>query len=114
MKLASPTPELPVPDVEAAQRYYRDTLGFEIAWRNEEGRIGAVALGECGLFFRESDEAAKGGVFWIFADDVDEAHAALSSRGADVEGPPEDKPWGLRQFTLRDPYGNVFYVFHDL
>jgi len=25
-------PELPVADVECAQQYYRDTLGFEIGW----------------------------------------------------------------------------------
>jgi catechol 2,3-dioxygenase-like lactoylglutathione lyase family enzyme len=27
-----PVPELPVADVERAQQYYRDTLGFEIGW----------------------------------------------------------------------------------
>jgi catechol 2,3-dioxygenase-like lactoylglutathione lyase family enzyme len=27
-----PVPELPVADVERAQRYYRDVLGFDIDW----------------------------------------------------------------------------------
>jgi hypothetical protein len=36
-----PTPELPVGDVERAQQYYRDALGFEIGWRDGK------AIDEC-------------------------------------------------------------------
>src|SRR5690606_10288288 len=38
------TPELPVADVRATQAYYRDVLGFRIAWVYEE-RYGAVYNG---------------------------------------------------------------------
>lgn len=113
MKLSQPTPELPVPDVRKAQEYYRDRLGFEIAWHNEEGRIGAVSHGDCAIFFRESSEDARPGVFWIFTEDVDEAHATLTRLGADILEALTDTPWGLRQFTIRDAYGNIFYFFHD-
>lgn len=30
--IGPPVPELPAADVEKAQQYYRDVLGFEIAW----------------------------------------------------------------------------------
>ena len=30
--IAQPVPELPVADVERAQKHYRDALGFEIGW----------------------------------------------------------------------------------
>ena len=40
--MGPPVPELPVADVERAQRHYRDVLGFEIGWR--EGRR---ILGPC-------------------------------------------------------------------
>jgi catechol 2,3-dioxygenase-like lactoylglutathione lyase family enzyme len=30
-------PELPVTDVERAQRHYRDALGFEIGWLHPDG-----------------------------------------------------------------------------
>jgi catechol 2,3-dioxygenase-like lactoylglutathione lyase family enzyme len=30
--IGQPVPELPVADVEKAQHYYRDVLGFEIGW----------------------------------------------------------------------------------
>ena len=113
VKISQPTPEIPVPDVRVAQEYYRDTLGFEINWTNDEGRIGAVSHGDCAIFFREST-APSSGVFWVFSEDVDAAYAALSGRGADIAGPPADTPWGLRQFTVRDAYGTVFHIFHDL
>lgn len=41
--LSPQTPELPVEDVERAQRHYRDALGFEIRWLHPSGAIGAVA-----------------------------------------------------------------------
>lgn len=114
MKMSQPAPELPVPNVREAQEYYRDRLGFEIAWHNEEGRIGAVAHGDCAIFFRESSDDIRPSVFWVFNEDVDQAHAELLGLGADVLGPPVDKPWGLRQFTVRDAFGNLFHFFHDI
>lgn len=114
MKMSQPTPELPVPDVRKAQEYYRDRLGFEISWYNEEGRIGAVAHGDCAIFFRESAEPARTSVFWVFSEAVDDAFAELSRLGAEIVEPPSDKPWNLRQFTLRDAFGNTFHFFHDL
>ena len=114
MKISGPTPELPVRDVEAAQHYYRERLGFDIAWYHEDGRIGAVSRGDCAIFFRETSDDIHASVFWIFAEDIDEAHAELSERGADIIDPIENKPWGMRQFTVRDLHGNLFHFHHDL
>ncbi len=114
MRISAPAPELPVPDVQAAQAWYRDRLGFEIAWFNADGRIGAVSHGDCAIFFRETPDHLTPAVFWIFVDDVDAAYAELAARNAPIEAPPEDMPWGLRQFTLVDLHGNRFYLHHDL
>jgi len=114
MELDRPTPELPVRDVRAAQEYYRDHLGFDIAWHHEEGRIGAVSHGDCAIFLRETPGDIHPGIFWIFTGDVDAAHAEFRARGAEIVEPPNDKPWGLRQFTLRDRDGHLFHFHHDL
>lgn len=114
MKISQPTPELPVPNVQEAQAYYRDRLGFDVAWYHEEGRIGAVAHGDCAIFFRECQDTSNPSVFWVFTDDVDEAYKELLERGADVGEKPVNTAWGLRQFTLRDAYGNTLYFHHDL
>lgn len=88
-------------------------LGFEIAWYDQGGDIGAVSFGETAIFFRQSDEPAGPSVFWVFSEDVDGTYAALKDRGAGISKPPEDTPWGMRQFTVQDAYGNQFNIFHD-
>ncbi|WP_240484621.1 VOC family protein [Pseudoponticoccus marisrubri] len=105
-------PELPVRDVFRAQLWYHKRLGFQIGWHNHAGRIGAVTLGECILFLRQS--ARPGGAAWIFAEDVDAVWRDWEARGAAPDGPPRDMPWGLRQFTQADLCGNCLTVHHDL
>jgi uncharacterized glyoxalase superfamily protein PhnB len=41
-------------------------------------------------------------------------HSALRlAGGANIVEPLEKKPWGLRQFTVKDLDGNLFYFHHD-
>src|SRR5947208_14528819 len=53
-KIGQPVPELPVEDVERAQQYYRDILGFEIGWLYPGKEIGAVSRGDVVIFFRRT------------------------------------------------------------
>ena len=51
--IGQPVPELPVADVERAQKHYRDALGFEIGWLYPGNEIGAVSRGRVAILFRE-------------------------------------------------------------
>jgi predicted enzyme related to lactoylglutathione lyase len=108
---AHPTPELPVEDVERAQQHYRDALGFEIRWLS--GDIGAVSRNDVPIFFRRRTRPFEPAVHWVFAADIDATYEELRSLGARIVEPLEDKPWGLRQFTLEDIDGNRFYFHCD-
>ncbi len=114
MKLLPAVPELPVRDVVAAQAHYTRHLGFQAAWHNEAGRIGAVAHGECALFLRESDVPITPVTLWFFAEEIDAMFYAFRTTGAQVAENIEDKPWGLRQFTLVDADGHRLIFHHDL
>ena len=114
MIVGNPTPELPVRDVRAAQLYYRDRLGFEVAWHHKEGRIAAVSHGDCTIFFRETEGAIHPATFWMFVEEIDDTFAELLDLGADIVDPIENKPWGLRQFSVQDLNGNIFHFHHDL
>lgn len=114
MELNQPVPELPVADVEKAQRYYRDVLGCKIEWIYPGKEIGAVSNGETAIFFRKRTDSFEPAVHWIFADDVDATYEKLVEAGADIVDDIENKPWGLRQFTIKDLDGNAFYIHHDL
>lgn len=113
MVFRHPVPELPVRNVAEAQAYYRDRLGFDVAWHNTDGRIGAVAQGSCAIFLRETDGDIVPCTHWVFAEKLDEAFAALEARGAEIVAPPEDKPWGLRQFTVQDLHGHLYHFHCD-
>jgi uncharacterized glyoxalase superfamily protein PhnB len=108
-----PTPELPVADVERAQQHYRDALGFRIGWFYPGGEIGAVSRDGVAIFFRKRTPPFEPAVHWVFAEDIDASYQELQSLGANIAEPLEMKPWGLRQFTVRDLDGNLFYFHHD-
>ena len=105
-------PELPVTDVERAQQHYRDALGFEIGWL-DPGGIGAVSRGNVAIFLRKTTPPFEAAVHWVFAEDIDATYNELKSLGANIVEPLEKKPWGLRQFTVKDIDGNRFYFHHD-
>jgi predicted enzyme related to lactoylglutathione lyase len=111
--IAHPVPELPVADVERAQRHYRDTLGFDIGWLYPGKDIGAVSRGDVAIFFRRREPPFEPAVHWVFADDIDATYSELQSSGANIVEPLQTKPWGLRQFTVEDLDGNRFYFHHD-
>ena len=92
--IGHPVPELPVADVERAQKYYRDTLGFEIGWLYPGKEIGAVSRKNVVIFFRRREPPFEPAVHWVFADDVDATYNELKSSGANIVDPLEKKPWG--------------------
>lgn len=100
-------------DVQRAQQHYRDALGFEIAWIEPDKGIGAVSRGQVAIFFRRRTPPFEPTIHWIFAEDVDASYQELRALGANIVDPPERKPWGLRQFTVQDLDGNLFYFHHD-
>lgn len=107
-----PVPELPVADVERAQQHYRDALGFEIGWLYPDKGIGSVSRGKAVIFFRKRTPPFEPGIHWVFAEDIEATYLELKSLGANIVDPLEVKPWGIRQFTVEDLDGNIFYIHH--
>ena len=69
--IGPPVPELPVVDVERAQKHYRDALGFTIGWPYPGGEIGSVSRGDSVIFFRKRTPPFEPAVHWMFAPDID-------------------------------------------
>jgi len=109
-KFGPPVPELPVLDVEKAQAYYRDVLGFEIAWTLEDKTMGAVGREGVAIFFAQHPHPAPT-QHWIFAEDIDATYHEMKTRNANIVDNIENKPWNLRQFTIEDLDGHRF-TFH--
>jgi uncharacterized glyoxalase superfamily protein PhnB len=101
-------PELRVRDVPAAQRWYCDLLGFAVDWTWHED-YASISIGDVELFLTRSD-APGGSVTCVFVEDPDAVYAACREGGATIVEPLEDKPWGMREFTVADPDGNRFRI----
>lgn len=104
-------PELPVADVERAQRHYREVFGMKIAWLEPDKGMGAVR-GEATIFFRRRTPPFEPAVHWVFAEAIEATYEKMKASGAKIVDPLETKPWGLRQFTVEDLDGNLFH-FHN-
>jgi predicted enzyme related to lactoylglutathione lyase len=112
-KIHQPVPELPVKDVEKAQAFYRDELGFTIAWIDPDKSIGAVSKGETAIFLRKRSGTIIN-THWIFADDIDEVYEEIKLTRTKIVESIENKSWGMRQFTIEDIDGNRFIFHHDI
>jgi len=119
-------------DVAACFAFYRDVMGFEPLFVDEDGHYASVRTGETTLsinrrsgFLEALGPAGRPGdgrrapedrMVLIFAvESVDLAHADLVKRGAEFVSLPEDRPhWGIRTAHLRDPDGNLVEINQPL
>ena len=98
-----------VSDVEASLRFYTETLGF-----NERFRFGDYAGVEHGdvQIHLAGPSVPNGrsigqGSIYIFCDDVDAYHAEITAKGVTAQAPPKDHEYGMRDFVINDPDGNL-------
>lgn len=110
MTWQSVAPNLPVPDVPAAQEWYRAVLGLEInwIWEDDFGSVGSDSL-EVFLYESDSPKAAVCSLF-VDLDDLHVVYKRCREHGGEVVSELERKPWGLQEFSVRDPGGNVLRI----
>jgi uncharacterized glyoxalase superfamily protein PhnB/GNAT superfamily N-acetyltransferase len=103
------SPILAVPDVLAAAEYYTRVLGFErdFLWQDPPTH-GAVRHEKVQIQFSLNPDLAvraAGTQYFLFATGVDDFHSSHVDSGAEIIFPIENKPWGLREYTIRDLNG---------
>ena len=104
----------PVSDIDEAASFYR-SLGFEVerhdggyAWVSHQGdEILHLAL--VPDLARDTNRSAC----YFHVQDAVDWHTRWSGSGVDV-GLIEDHPWQMREFSLRDPSGNLLRVGQNL
>ncbi len=98
-------PELPLDDVPAGVRYYRDVLGFSVNHAQDDIAVMDRGRARILLVKRDRPEHAFGSCY-VYVRDADKLHAELVAKGALVQAEPVSRPWGLREFPVLDPEGN--------
>ena len=100
-------PEMPAADVRKAIGYYVEKLGFELASAIPDGEYAIVERDGVAIHLFRSEEGRHSGVAaHVFLDEIEGLYAELAARGAEITQGIERKPWGNRDFRVRDLDGN--------
>jgi predicted enzyme related to lactoylglutathione lyase len=114
MRVLSSRPSLEVRDVTASVQAYAAALGLKAAVTMGEPPTFAIlesdGLPVVALAASTAPAVAEIAVMYLEVDDVDRAHAKANGSGATEVGAIVDHPWGLRDFTFRDPDGHLIAV----
>jgi uncharacterized glyoxalase superfamily protein PhnB len=108
-------PVLPVPDVAAAAEWFGRVLGFTVDFLHGEPPVhGRVKLGDRSwgdpVYLHLTQAAAPirpcGEIRLHVGHDIDGLYRHVQASGAEVDAPPIDRPWGLREFVVVAPGGH--------
>ena len=114
-------PILRIFDEHKAREFYLDFLGFKIDFEHRFGDnfplyLG-VSLGQCKLHLSEHHgDACPGAQIRIETDDIDQFVAALAQKNYKYAKPgkAEPTPWGSREVSIADPFGNRLTFWQDV
>ena len=111
-------PVLGVLDVNETVAFYRDKLGFHVDFAEGDPPVHARVCADptyasptVHIRFEPLPEGASVNpsvYLWLHVGtDLDDLFALYRGRGVEVVEEPSDRPWGLRQFTIRDCNGYI-------
>ncbi len=102
-------PIFAVRDVKATIAFYQDVLGFRGPWFwGEPVCFGGIHWGDVHVMFNQQPDLAariEGLQHHYWSDEIDALHELHRSKAAPIISPIDNKPWGIREYTVRDPDG---------
>lgn len=106
-RITGSEPIFTVTDIVRAVRFYRDVLGFEREWLwGDPPTHAGVQWGRLQVMFSLDLTPPTGRrEHWFNVDDVQGLYDRHRSAGAPIVSALENKPWGMREYTVRDPDG---------
>ena len=105
-------PVLHVPDVEATAKYYRDFLGFEWDFGNENYSV--VWRDNSAIHLVKGSGRPAGLHLFQWVVDVDAYCREIEERGVEWVVAPGDRDYHIRDFTVRDPNGVELVFGQDI
>jgi len=113
--LQSTIPVLPSLDLDVTISFY-EQLGFKV-WSRHEGDYAILAreTRELHFFLMGQLNPAESffGCYWR-VDDVRSLYTEFSARSIPNLHPLEEKPWGMTEFAVIDPHGNLIRIGQEI
>jgi PhnB protein len=109
----SVTPRLVVQDVAAQVNFLREV--FAGTGTVEPGRPAEIQIGDSLVMVSPATEREAFPAFlYVYVDDADAVYARALSAGAISLEEPLNTPYGDRRAMVRDPFGNIFQIAHQV
>ena len=106
---------LAVRDVRAAVEFYTTNLGFWSPFmEGDPPTFAGVNLDRAQIFLQRGTPNPEGCSVYFVVGDADELHEFHRSNGVEIAQPLDDRPYGLRDYTVRDLYGYYLTFGHRL
>ena len=106
---------LVVSDVRAAVEFYTNRLGFWSAFmEGDPPTFAGINLGDVQIFLEQGTPNPNGCSVYFVVGDADELHTFHTSNGVEIVDPPEDRPYELRDYGVRDLHGYHLRFGHRL
>jgi catechol 2,3-dioxygenase-like lactoylglutathione lyase family enzyme len=108
-------PSLHVSDVVAAADFYTNKLGFQVAFTwGDPPTMAGVNLGQVQMFLEQGAPGPQGCSVYFVVDDADALCEFHRANGVEIVEPPEDQPYGIRDYAVRDLDGYRLAFGHHL
>lgn len=110
-------PGLAVSDISAAVEFYVKKLGFQQAFTwGEPPTFAGVNLGNVQLFLAKGIPApsSETAAAYFLVGDADLLYEFHRANGAEIAQAIDDRPYGIRDYTVRDLYGYYLVFGHHL
>lgn len=101
-----------VPDVREAVNFYTTKLGFWTAFIQDD--FAGVNIGNVQIFLQQGTPGAAGFSLYFVVGNADALHALHKANGVEITDPPEDRPYELRDYGVKDLLGHQLRFGHRL
>jgi uncharacterized glyoxalase superfamily protein PhnB len=110
---------LAVKDLARSVEFYRDMLGFTVdfeadGWSFLSRDQFRLMLGHCPDEVPARDIHDHSWFAHVTVEAIDELHREFKQRGVNPTQDIEDKPWGMREFTVTTPEGHRIVFGQEL
>ncbi|MFW5708907.1 MAG: bleomycin resistance protein [Chloroflexota bacterium] len=113
-RMVKVSPILTMYDISRAEAFYSDKFGFSIVAKYPDLGYLIVSRDEVELHFNMAQSGTSETTMtecYIYVDGVEGLYTEAESQGiVHPNGRLESKPWGMREFAVRDSEGNLLRI----
>ena len=108
---------LAVSDIPSAVEFYTSKLGFQLAFTwGEPPTFAGVNLGKVQMFLAKGapTPSPDTGAVYFLVSDADQLYEFHRANGVEITQEIDDRPYGIRDYAIRDPHGYHIVFGHHL